>query len=573
MQQAITISSICGRYFKSKLTAPQAYFSKHSTTLLTPTIFYDKSYFKIKAIMKYKILPFLISSILLTTTAYADQAFNGFYVGTGLGGSQLQSKQLIDAQTPYIDNSNHWQYGVTASPVQSNNSFSGNIDLGYGRTWQNFYFGAEGFINASSHQLNFNQQNDLILTNLITDVVGSAGVNNNLKTSPLAFGIDLRPGYVIAPNTLLYGKIGAVYSHISWESNLTNLTEIGGDPLVSVPLNLSTSTTRLAYQFGLGLERYMTNDLSLRLEYTYTDYGRLSVNGSTNFIDGVTQLQSINSSNVLVTDSSVMLGMNYYFDRLNSLTDSGQSTLADIDWNGFYIGGGVGAGRMQTHQSVNVGSSLGSTSGDLESYPINSNADEADSHAAGSLYFGYGRAWQSFYLGAEAFAEGVGASSSGSNYNDYISLLPGNSNYFLSTENDVAKVDPLAFGIALRPGYLISPSTLLYAKVGAMLAHTSWQVNATGSGSVSGQAWSIPYSLSDSSTHLAYQLGLGVEQYLTNKISLRLEYAFTDYGTFSLNGSTSGPRVLLRPTSVSINAHNHLVDNSLMLGLSYHFGS
>lgn len=148
---------------------------------------------------------------------------------TGAGASAL-------AQSPFEGG----YVGVEGdySDFGSADGLGGGIFGGFGRIYDgNTYFGIEANLGRS-------------------DAKGSGthdGARVNMRALE-SYGISFRPGYVIAPNTLLYGRIG-------WER-----TKFRG----SGPAVASRSRTVDGARMGAGAEVSMTSNLFLRTEYSFT---------------------------------------------------------------------------------------------------------------------------------------------------------------------------------------------------------------------------------------------------------------------------------------------------------------
>ncbi len=147
--------------------------------------------------------------------------------------------------------------------------------------------------------------------------------------------------------------------------------------------------------------------------------------------------------------------------------------------------------------------------------------------------------------------------------------------------------------LGMRLGVLASKSTLLYAtggwttiKVNQSASYNS-QVNTDGANSTYGNTGlsSNSYNLSDtvnqSSTEHGYFLGAGLEtRFASDKVSLKLEYRYSDYGTLSSNKSNSANMVNTLPNvlefgplsgSSNVSQHTDLTQQAIRAVLSYNF--
>ena len=120
---------------------------------------------------------------------------------------------------------------------------------------------------------------------------------------------------------------------------------------------------------------------------------------------------------------------------------------------------------------------------------------------------GWGATWNRFYGGIEAEAD-----FGDINWN--IERDPNGRVYSAQHE--------YSFGGAIRAGWLISDSALLYARAGAVRTH-----------------FDIPYATTNRSvrsreTETGYRLGGGLEIGVGGRVRLRLDYTMTDYGRYDV---------------------------------------
>jgi len=144
------------------------------------------------------------------------------------------------------------------------------------------------------------------------------------------YGFDIRPGFMMDTNTMLYGRIGVAMNHLNNRMD-TNLIVQNTDPGFLPSLffsNLSTANNKSvfpAFRLGVGIERAITDHLSITADYIYTYYGRVRTHGVTSttglFEDfGTLDVLPVVTENGLQAESSGhmttqagMLGIKYYF--------------------------------------------------------------------------------------------------------------------------------------------------------------------------------------------------------------------------------------------------------------------
>jgi opacity protein-like surface antigen len=260
----------------------------------------------------------------------------------------------------------------------------------------------------------------------------------------------------------------------------------------------------------------------------------------------------------------------------DSCADSCDS-CANSCFDGFYGGLSAGVSLNVSHQQVDADTAtnlFGVVLFAEQSYHVNTIA-LGDTAAKGALYFGYGNVWENFYyLSAELFADLSHYSSKTSGDNIYIippPSLPPSSDELNISNSTVSDLSSVQYGIDLRPGVLISRDTLLYARIGVANAHLKLE-STTGAEDLilAGASSALPLSASKSVT--ALRLGAGVEYRFYRCLGLRFDYIFTNYGSLSVEGSTTtiGSFGIFNFSTQS-DASAKVTDHTVMLGLSYYF--
>lgn len=292
--------------------------------------------------------------------------FNGFYVG-GTGALHYGS---FSGWTNLDDFSGRTAaVGTTASdltnPIVTINSFSdgvfdgyGGVQGGFGRVFrifnQKFYAGIQGFGEFGSQEVtstvNADATNIISQTDSNSITTGTSSETSNTSTTISIdndYGAAFKLGYLIAPTTLLYTKIGVVWAEINVSSSFSDTTLLNTTRTdnkgtsVQVTSNSTTFTssgsssdTKSAVLLGGGLEQYIYKDMvSLDIEYTYAHYGTVKTSSpifesNSTFLqttdNGKVTTQTNSNSNLLagtmqtsgtVNVSTLSLGLNVYFGK------------------------------------------------------------------------------------------------------------------------------------------------------------------------------------------------------------------------------------------------------------------
>lgn len=315
-------------------------------------------------------------------------SWTGFYVGVhgGVAFGDMGYTQLpaLPGERPlhYRIGSEDFAYGVHGGfDYQFNNRWVAGFELGYTQ----------------------------ISADYSPNIAGGPGTL--VKASSL-YSISGRAGYLLTPDTLIYGRLGYAGIKLEAEEGFTG----------------TASKTVGTAQFGVGAETFLWGNLTGRIEANY--YHGLS--DFTLEADG----EVFKPRYLLVT-----AGLSYRFNA-----DRGSSfpveAAPDLNWSGFYAGisGGYNASLMTREIDVS-----GATVGPFSA-----------SGFGGGVFAGYNFLFGSSYLlGVEAGGEYLSARFHDPEQN---SLDPSAPTLFATVKG--------ALSVSARLGYFATPSTLVYAKGG-----------------------------------------------------------------------------------------------------------
>jgi outer membrane immunogenic protein len=137
---------------------------------------------------------------------------------------------------------------------------------------------------------------------------GFAGTTLTLTHELEWFGtFRARAGVLVTPEVLLYATGGLAYGSIETTSALTSITPA----LVGVTNVTSSSTTRVGWTIGGGIEAMFARDWSFKLEYLYVDLGNVSGSNTLITLPPVTGITA--SWDSKITDNIIRAGINYRF--------------------------------------------------------------------------------------------------------------------------------------------------------------------------------------------------------------------------------------------------------------------
>lgn len=176
-----------------------------------------------------------IASLLCTSSGYA-----GFYLGVAAGpeGARFtQKSRVARAGTFDVRDKEHF----------SGDGVFGSIFAGYGWLHNQFYLAGE--VNANISSLEYYLSNAEYIHQTFSRTTFT------VKTSQ---GISVLPGYMIADNTLVYGRIGYANGRLRIRES---------DPTIQ-----SQTKNRSGIRYGLGIRRALTPHLALMMDYSQINY-------------------------------------------------------------------------------------------------------------------------------------------------------------------------------------------------------------------------------------------------------------------------------------------------------------
>jgi len=236
-------------------------------------------------------------------------------------------------------------------------------------------------------------------------------------------------------------------------------------------------------RYGGGTDFPLGDNFFGRMEYTFTSYADYNVYPNSppdNFSNG---------------ENLVRFGLGYRFNAGPS-----EEATPVVDYNGFYLGAAIGHGVLMTN---NAG---------FRNVPQTLDASRAGFGSGAGLIGGYGRTIGSIYVGAELEGE--------------LSSLDWNIKR--DPTGRIYSVDKqYSYGAAVRLGYVLRKNTLLYGKAGLVRTRFSTDYATTGN---------VAYS---DKTMSGIRLGGGLEMPVSKSTNLRLEYTWTDHGTYGLRYSNA----------------------------------
>jgi outer membrane immunogenic protein len=508
--------------------------------------------------------------------------WTGFYAGLnsgyGFGTAGNASNSGWANSNIYFNPTNSYSTPVETMAMATANSGPGkNINQG-------------GFIGGGQVGYNYQLKNSFVV-GLEADMQGAGlrgtgsangfgplgnneSYNNNIS---IQAGIDWmgtargRLGYLVTPNTLIYGTGGLAYGGAFLNTSSGGLIYQSG-AYVSGDGTLSTNNTvqklLVGWAAGAGAEWMINQNWSIKGEALYYDLGSLSVENTQyrgdKFYDGSGNIGTAGNNPVGGYKTQAYnqgliarTGLNYHFNLNPSnadffaLSTYKQPTEAQLSserslWTAFYAGLNAGYGFGTASNADNRGWANSNALGNdtpvitIAMATANSgpgrNINQGGFIGGGQVGYNY-QLKNSFVAGLEADMQGAGLRGTGS-ANGFGPL--GNNESFNNNISIQAGIDWMGTARG-RLGYLVTPNTLIYGTGG--LAYGGAFLNTSSAGII-GQSNDEVFSYAQISTNNSIQkllvgwtAGAGAEWMVSQNWSIKGEALYYDIGSLSVQNT------------------------------------
>lgn len=248
--------------------------------------------------MKIKyLLPAFLASYACISSAQNLTAFDGPYIGIAAGWNK----------TSVSEGDVNWSAPSPATPATAsggqNSSASGGIvgiNYGFNYRMKNLVLGGE----LSASMLS-GTANGYAATTQVGG--GATSISSSTQIKSL-FAAKPKVGYVLEDNkTMLYGMAGVVVGEIN-----RSITQGDGVEFLNTGTTVSsTKSNQFGYTLGAGIERMISEQLSIKFELNYVNLGNANFTYSGPALNSSTTATM--SQNVKVTNMATTVGLNYKF--------------------------------------------------------------------------------------------------------------------------------------------------------------------------------------------------------------------------------------------------------------------
>ena len=319
------------------------------------------------------------------------------------------------------------------------------------------------------------------------------------------FTVAGRIGWLADPDTLIYGLVGWTWTEFNGSfsgdaATLANDYDFDADGLTA----------------GGGIEARFTPNISGKLEYRYTDYGRYTLFDTTVGPSAVALFDDISVQTIRAVVSYRFGNPGGYVTPTADLAPP-----APMTWSGFRIGGGGGYGHVNHELSVVLNAPAPAPSGQLASL-----SGISGEGGFWTVEAGYDHQFSERMVAGIQFDYTGGGISTDINLNipDIGGPTPINAGYELEASDSMT--------VAGRLGYLVTPDTLAYGLVG----YTWTEFNGRLTGDAAGLLPDYSFDVD------GLTAGAGIETRLTENLTGKLEYRYTGYDTKNVLNFPIDPR-------------------------------
>lgn len=257
-----------------------------------------------------------VAAIIIVSPAQAFEhsRWEGFYGGLSLG----QRMQVADWKQTALYNDD----GIYLSDV--NTSSSPHDGRGYVGVYGGYNWRLSDLL-VSGFELSAGYANNEAMTQLyvnVPEVPGLLGAEfNPIATSSMislesTWDVKLKGklGYLVTPNTLLYGSAGLAVTQFKATASCTSPI---GLLCINVSPEQTNSKTLLGWTAGLGIENALSSQITLRAEYQYTAYESASFMALEPFTIADHPVEGSGNAGVKgrvnLTTQTVTMGLTYKF--------------------------------------------------------------------------------------------------------------------------------------------------------------------------------------------------------------------------------------------------------------------
>jgi outer membrane immunogenic protein len=213
----------------------------------------------------------------------AAHNWTGFSIGIGGGASMMQAQDYVNSNVYDYSNIGGVDSGYIANNDLGRFGGFGTIQIGADYQTGNFVLGAFADYNLGSLKASADH-------NAYCNAGGDAEGCNSIRTSSVEVGnswdVGGRLGIVVNDNAMIYALAGYSFAKIKTEA-YHDVASIGNNEYFD-SVSVSNEHNKGGLLLGAGFEYALSENMSLKTEYRYVNYGKVSDSNYSNdnyFID------------------------------------------------------------------------------------------------------------------------------------------------------------------------------------------------------------------------------------------------------------------------------------------------
>jgi opacity protein-like surface antigen len=197
--------------------------------------------------------------------------FDGFYLGIGAGVNHTYANaKASSTENLWIRDQGATLYPISLDADLGDITGAGNAFVGWGKTFNSYgngYFGIELFGRYTPTDMSAKRVGQIIMPSGTSELYFSTEVK---LSNNYSFGGDLRLGYLITPKIMIYALAGLDIAEFEYKTNHT--ADLYG---AVEDINYSNEVNSWQYGImpGVGIEAALSDNVSVRAQYTYTYFG------------------------------------------------------------------------------------------------------------------------------------------------------------------------------------------------------------------------------------------------------------------------------------------------------------
>lgn len=218
-------------------------------------------------------LPSRSAPVLAPAPLSIPDTWSGAFVGLSLGGALFDNRSSSYGSVQYYNNVNIYGEG-TGSFSNRNSKILGAVQLGFNYKIDSFVLGAFSDVHISSVSsasstpvrswcnTNFN-------SNCVNSLYSTLSSFNRIGPS---YNIGARGGILLSDSLLVYALAGYSGANVKSGVSIRVSNYQTGDSVTT-----NGDGWRSGFIVGAGIESKLTDDISIKAEYRYADYGKMKI--------------------------------------------------------------------------------------------------------------------------------------------------------------------------------------------------------------------------------------------------------------------------------------------------------